>query len=438
MFKNKGDPKDPDNFRPITLVSCLGKLFTCILNKRLTFYSDELGLLKENQTGFRKGYSTMDNVFSMHALISLYFSFGKKLFCSFIDLKKAFDKVWRAGLWKKMLEEGINGKCFKVIYNMYQNIKSCVRYKNENSDFFPCLSGVRQGENLSPFLFAIFLNDLESFLKSLEGIPLELIKEKCQNNISAFVEIFVLLYADDTVILAESKEVLQKNLDIFGMYCEHWKLTVNHAKSKVIIFSKRKSRNMPHFYLQGNEIEIVDDYMYLGVIFNYNGSFKKAKTKLIDQARRSMFAVYKRIRNNSIPIDIQLKLFDSIVEPILLYGSEVWGFEGSSEIEKIHLQFCKNILKVRQTTPNYMVYGELGRSPLSIKIKLRMISFWNRLLSNENKLSTKLYKLLHTLHDGGVIDHKWVRHIKTIFDEAGLSYIFDLQGNLSLVCIKTY
>ena len=102
----------------------------------------------------------------------------------------------------------------------------------------------------------------------------------------------------------------------------------------------------------------------------------------MNEARRSLFSMYKRIRNQPISIDLQLRLFDSIVEPILLYGSEVWGFENTIDIERIHLQFCKNILHLRKSTPNYMVYGELGLFPLSINIKMRMVGFWNRLVSN--------------------------------------------------------
>ena len=89
------------------------------------------------------------------------------------------------------------------------------------------------------------------------------------------------------------------------------------------------------------------------------------------------------------PIDLQLKLFDTLVSPILLYASEVTGFEKNDHVEKVHLQFLKRILKVRSTTPNHLVYGELGRFPLIINIKCRMVTFWNRLLSS-NKLSSKI------------------------------------------------
>ena len=88
----------------------------------------------------------------------------KKLFCSFIDFSKAFDSIWRVGLWKKLLASNINGKRFQIIFNMHKGIKSCVSYNGEQSSFFSSFRGVRQGENLSPVLFALFLNDLESFL----------------------------------------------------------------------------------------------------------------------------------------------------------------------------------------------------------------------------------------------------------------------------------
>ena len=77
-----------------------------------------------------------------------------------------------------------------------------------------------------------------------------------------------------------------------------------------------------------------------------------------------MYALYKKIKNISISVDLQLKLLDSLVAPVLLYASEIWGFENKNSIERVHLQFCKSILKVRNSTPNCYVYGELGRFPL--------------------------------------------------------------------------
>ncbi len=114
-------------------------------------------MLQENRAGFRKGYSTSDHTFVLHALIELLKFQKKKMFCSFVDFSQAFDSVWRIGLWRKLLSAGIQGAFFKVIHNMYQGIKTCVSVNNDTSPYFPSFCGVRQGENLSPiFILNVF------------------------------------------------------------------------------------------------------------------------------------------------------------------------------------------------------------------------------------------------------------------------------------------
>ena len=107
IFKKKGKDTDPDNYRGITLLSCLGKLFTSILNKRISQFLQNDRLLGEEQAGFRAGYSTSDHIFVMKALIDIYLQKKKRLYCAFIDYKKAFDLVDRTALWCKMLKSGI-------------------------------------------------------------------------------------------------------------------------------------------------------------------------------------------------------------------------------------------------------------------------------------------------------------------------------------------
>ena len=96
IYINKGDPSLPENYRPITILSCLGKLFTSVINNRLTKFVESNNLLSENQAGFRKGYSVTDHLFTLHSVID-YLRYRKKK--QFIDFSKAFDQVWRSGLW---------------------------------------------------------------------------------------------------------------------------------------------------------------------------------------------------------------------------------------------------------------------------------------------------------------------------------------------------
>ncbi len=146
VYKNKGSKIDPKFFRPITIISCFGKLFTSILNTRLNDFSDDFCLICENQGGFRKGYSTNDNLFILHTLVNIMKCKKKKLFCAFIDFAAAFDTIWRDGLWNKLLINQINGKMYNVIFNMYSGIKSRVVYNCNKTEYFACNVGVRQGE----------------------------------------------------------------------------------------------------------------------------------------------------------------------------------------------------------------------------------------------------------------------------------------------------
>ena len=127
---------------------------------------------------------------------------------------------------------------------MYQNIKSCVASEGKLSDFFVSNVGVRQGENLSPLLFSIHVDDLENYLSANGSVPLEADKMFNTENV---LKLLVLLYADDTLTLADSPENLQKILHNLSLYCEKWHLTVNGNKTKIMIFSKRKFINRSTF-----------------------------------------------------------------------------------------------------------------------------------------------------------------------------------------------
>ena len=163
-----------------------------------------------------------------------------KLCCSFIDYRKAFDKVWRDGLWLKLRRSGVmkHTKFYNVIVNMYSNVKSCVSVSGERSVFFPSLIGVRQGENLSPLLFSLFVNDLETYLEEKNNNFLNFEDETCNN----FLKLMVLMYADDTIILSNSAAGLQKALNDLSKYCNKWKLAVNSDKTKVTVFGNRKNK----------------------------------------------------------------------------------------------------------------------------------------------------------------------------------------------------
>ena len=174
----KGSRSDVENYRGITLLSSLGKLFTRLINNRLTDWSEKYYVLIEAQAGFRVNMSTVDDVFVLHSLLTHVLKEGKKLYCAFIDFTKAFDYEVRNNLWYKMIKLGIRGKILNIIKSMYSVVKSRVKYDNKLGNEFVCSLGVRQGECLSPLLFSLFLNDLEELFVSegYDGLDIDMFK----------------------------------------------------------------------------------------------------------------------------------------------------------------------------------------------------------------------------------------------------------------------
>ncbi len=433
IYKNKGRSDDPDNYRGITLVSCLGKLYTGILNSRLSSFIESNNKITECQAGFRKGYSTVDHIFTLKALIDIYLSSGRRLFSCFVDYKKAFDSVWRVGLWQKLLEQGINGKILNSIINLYKNTKSCVSYNGKCSEYFITKVGVKQGENLSPLLFALFLNDMEEFFDRNGGKNLHLMSKLCENanhiydEVFTLINLFTLLYADDTIIFAESEADLQRNLDVLFEFCRVNRLKVNETKTKIMVFTKSKARlkNVVNFTYGGSILDRVEEYCYLGVIFQWNGKFSMAKKAAHDKATRAMYSIIQKGRKFNLPIPIMFKLFDACVLPILLYGAEVWGFENTELVERVHTKFCKLVLRTSKFTYNSMIYGETGRTPIGLVAKIRMLNYWCRLVTDKStKINVILYKILFHLHVTEKFTSDWILCIKNILENTGFNYIW--------------
>ena len=259
----------------------------------------------------------------------------------------------RNNLWYKLVKLGLRGKILNIVKSMYQTVKSRVKVFNRLGNEFYCSLGVRQGECLSPLLFSLYLNDIEEqFVHSnMDGLEVDMVK------------IFMLLYADDIVVFANTPEELQRGLNLLNEYCKRWKLTINVAKTKILVF--RKGGILPRniaFTYYGVPLEIVKSFKYLGIVFTVCGSFSEAHNTLAGQAQKAIFKLNKYLyKFTFISPRHKFELYDKLITPILNYGSEVWGFAKTNAIERVHMQFCKKVLGVKKSTQNDFVYGELGR-----------------------------------------------------------------------------
>ncbi|KAL4233737.1 hypothetical protein ACF0H5_008417 [Mactra antiquata] len=417
----KHDLNQPGNYRGITLLSTFGKLFTRVLNNRLNKWAEDYSIYVEAQAGFRQNMGTTDNLFIVNGLISHVLNEKSKLFVCFVDFTKAFDYLVRQNIFYKLIKYGIRGKMLNIIKSLYTEVKSRVKYKNDLGDNFECFLGVRQGDCLSPFIFSMYINDLEEhmILNGFKGVGIGMLK------------LFLLLYADDIVIFADTPDSLQNGLTILKEYCDKWKLVVNVQKTKILIFKKGGTIRLNYdFTYDGQTIEIVSKFSYLGITFSNSGSYKHTIDTLSGQAIKAIYKMksylYKFV---NISVKHRLELFDKLILPILNYGAEVWGHLDASPIENIHLKFCKELLNVRKQTQNNFVYGELGRVPLKVNRLIHIIRYWLKIANcNENKYIKCIYNMM--LHDIDTNPGKinWALNVKNTLQNLGFYEVWFFQG----------
>ena len=195
IFK-KGDANEACNYRGITLISILAKVYSQLLLNRLTDWSEKREKISNNRFGFQKRKSVNDCVFILHSVISKVLNTGQKLYCILIDYEKCFDKIDRSLLWQKLLKEHVSSKLVKAIKSMYTTVKSCVRYKSTYSRFFDSSIGLKQGDPSSPLLFMFFVNDI-----------IDNINTNLQNIFTINeLKLFLILFADDQVLFVTSPE----------------------------------------------------------------------------------------------------------------------------------------------------------------------------------------------------------------------------------------
>ena len=338
-----------------------------------------------------------------------------------MDFSKAFDSIPSDTLFRKLLNCGVNGKCFNILKNIYTNDECRIKVGNRLSDTFKTNKGVRQGCILSPLIFNIFLSDL----------PKALLQDHHMNpNLSNDKKISCILWADDLVIFSKSEEGLQNMLSKLSEYTLEKGLEINTDKTKCMIFNKTGKHVRRNFKFDDRKIETVRTYKYLGFLITPSG---EVNTGLQDLKSRAMFAV-SQLRNkmgeffNKYP-DTTLHLFDVLIKPIILYMSDFWGclsMQKNNPIDITQNKFLKQMLCVQVQTPTYGILLDTGRIPLTLYAQKYCIKNWERIAIKKecNILLQKSYA--NSLQ----LKLTWPNRIKNCLAVNGLQTLFNNTGKV--------
>lgn len=378
-----GNEKDPSNYRGITLLSIVGKVYAQVLNERLMRWCERHKILTEEQGGFRPSRGCIDQLFS---LVEILRNRGKQgTFCCFIDVKKAFDRVFRAGLWQRLAEVGVRGKMWRVVKSIYENVESCVAIAGQLTDWFSIETGVRQGCVLSPLLYALFIDGLVKELKALgRGIEIENGRKLC-----------CLLYADDIVLIAESKQNLQRMLDKVSEYAKKWRFELNPSKSQVVVFGKRQPPRTVKWRLGDNEIQQVSQYKYLGIELTRTLRWNVYVKRILAKAKRNMTqALAMGISGGFMNVRLANIIWMSLVRSLIEYGCEIWGDGEFVELEKLQVAMGKRILRCGSRMTEEVVRGELGWERHKARRDEMRLRYWGKIVRmSDDRIPKIIYKV---------------------------------------------
>ena len=423
IFK-AGDKLDPSNYRGISLLSVMSKLFLSILTERLKTWAEDHNKICFEQAGFRSEHSTIDHVFTLHsAIVKNVYGVGRgKLYAAFIDFKKAFDYVDRSCLWKVLLKFGVSTKLVNMFKAVYSHVCGCVKWNSMLSELFECPVGVRQGASESPTIFSLYISFAAEYIRErgLHGIQF----------LPNAKEIFLLLFADDVVLLSTTPVGLQNQITNLEYISKKLGLIVNTDKTKVMIFRKGGYlTGGEKWFLNGEQLESVNRYKYLGYMFSTKLSVSVALEYQTVRAKQKVMQLLKSMKSlSSLNTFVFFKLFDSQVTPALLYGAELWGHKNCDDIEKTHMFACKQFLSLDVRSPNTMIYGETGRYPLRVNAFLRALRYWFKILKMPiDRLPKQAYLMLINSNVPGELN--WARGIENFLSRIGCSFIWANGGS---------
>lgn len=357
----KGDLSSCSNYRGITLLSIPGKVLNRVILNRIKDAVDPQ--LRDQQAGFRKNRSCTDQIATLRIIVEQSLEWNSPLYVNFIDYEKAFDSVDRQTLWKLLRHYGVPEKITTIIKNSYEGMTCRVVHGKQLTDAFQVNTGVRQGCLLSPFLFILAIDWIMK--KSTENR---------RNGIqwTLWTQLDDLDFADDLALLSQTKQQMQEKTILVAENSSRLGLTIHKGKSKVLRVNE--VNEMP-IILEGEELEEVEKFTYLGSVIDKQGGTEADVKARMGKARVKFHQMKKIWGTSALSIKSKIRVFNTMIKPILLYGSETWRTTVTimKRIQTFINTCLRRILQIRwpDTISNQELQQRTGQQPVEDDILRR-------------------------------------------------------------------
>lgn len=330
LLHKKGKKDDITNYRPISLMSNMYKIFSKILLDRLTKTLDENQ--PKEQAGFRSEFSTIDHIHTIKQVIQKCSEYNITFYLAFVDYNKAFDSLKHIKIWEALETQGVEKKYIRLIINIYKNMKVKIRTERDGESF-PIKRGVRQGDPLSPKLFSAVLEhvfrclDWENYGLIINGVRLNHLR-----------------FADDLILISVDPKSLQKMLDQLVHESDKVGLSMNTTKTKIM----SNSESFP-ITVNGKTVEYVEEYTYLGQIISPKDLTTKEINNRVTLAWKRYWSLKEVMKNPLIPLKAKSKIFNSCILPVMTYGCQTWSLTNHNihKLETCQHSMERSILNIK-------------------------------------------------------------------------------------------
>lgn len=376
-----------DDYRMISIMSHVLKTFLRVIHTRI--YKKCEYQINNTQFGFRNGFGTREALFALNVLTQRCKDMNVSVYACFIDYRKAFDCVNHQKMLQILRLTGIDEEDLRIITELYWHQTSKVKVEQENTDDILIKKGVRQGCVLSPLLFNLYSEAIfkEALEEDVGGIK---INGTTINNIR---------YADDTLIMANNLIELQHMMDNVVQHSERFGLQLNVSKTKVIVFAK--THVAANLYINGEIVEQVAAFKYLGTNINSQSESKKEILSRIEQARRTFMNMKTFFTRSDLSLELRIRMTRSYIFPILLYGCESWTLDPNTEkrLNAFEMYLYRRMLRVSWTqrvTNDEILIRMNKQRELMNTIKVRKTQYIGHVMRGER------YELLRIIIEGKI------------------------------------
>ena len=330
---------DCTDFRTISLMSHVVKVLLKIIIERNSKLLEDV--VSETQSGFRIKIGTREGIFNARSVIEATLEIHGKLYVCFIDYKKAFDRVYHHIIMEVLKKHGVDDKDRRIIQNLYYQQTASVQFGDEQSESFPIKRGVRQGCVLSPKLFNAYTEEIFGKNENLKGVVI------------GGMSIKDLRFADDTLLIAESEEELQKLVTQVEENSKEYGLEMNVKKTKTMVIRRDvKEECNIKIKVNGKTLEQVKKYVYLGHLITEDGRCDQEIRRRIEIARAAFIKMKNVLTSRKVEIETRKRLIRCYILSTFLYASETWTIHKDSwnKIEAFEMWLLRKMMKISYTS----------------------------------------------------------------------------------------